>query len=76
MKWIWKITGGNAEVFENTGVAEKAIRKLMKTNDRFCTREWRVMRDDRLVTSWGAEIEMVARVPPLRSPSPRNRAEE
>jgi hypothetical protein len=34
------------------------------------------MRGDAFVTVWVAEIEMVARVPPLRSPSPRNRAEE
>jgi hypothetical protein len=67
---------GNADVAENMEVREKAIRKLMKTKGRFCTREWRVMKDDGLVASWGAEIGMVARVPPLRSPSPRNRAEE
>jgi hypothetical protein len=39
LRWIWKITGGNAEAFENTGVVEKAIRKLMKTKGRFCTRQ-------------------------------------
>jgi len=34
LRWIWKITGGNAEVLENTGVDKKAIRKLMKTKGR------------------------------------------
>jgi hypothetical protein len=76
LRWIWKITGGNAEVFENTGVVKKAIRKLKKTKSRFCTRQQQAMRDDRLAIAWGAEIEMSARVPPLRSASPRNRADE
>jgi hypothetical protein len=35
-----------------------------------------VTRGDTFVTVWVAEIEMVARVLPLRSPSPRSRTEE
>jgi hypothetical protein len=76
LKWIWKITGGNAEVFENTGVDKKAIRKLKKTKGRFCTVQCRVMRDEQVCNSVGRRNEMVAEVPPLRSPSPKNRAEE
>jgi hypothetical protein len=29
-KWDLEITGGNAEVAENRGIAERAIRKLMQ----------------------------------------------
>jgi hypothetical protein len=34
-----KITWGNAEAIENMEVGEKAIRKLMKTNGLFFTRQ-------------------------------------
>ncbi len=72
---IWKITGGNAEVLENAGLKEKAIRKLLKTKGRFCTKQ-RVIRDVKMGSLWCVEMEIIARVPPLRSPTPINRAEE
>jgi len=69
LRGIWKITGGNAEVFENAGLKEKAIRKLLKTKGRFCTKQ-RVIRDVKMGSLWCVEMEIIARVPPVRSRRP------
>ena len=46
LKWIWKITGGNAEVVGNRGDAGKAIRKLMKIKSEICHRDTEAPRTD------------------------------
>jgi hypothetical protein len=53
LDWIWKITGGNADVCENTGVAEKAIRKLLKTKSGICHGDTEAPR-----TEWCKEMGM------------------
>ena len=74
LRWIWKITGGNAEVFENKGVVEKAIRKLKKTKGKICTRQ--MMSGVKMASWWRAEMEIIARVPAICRGLPRDRAEE